>query len=596
MQRKVYIFFCTILWIYIGLRAYFVPIMHDEAATMFFYVHTGKFIPFFSHWDANNHMLNSLLSRLSYLCFGDDLWALRLPNVLAALVLFYFVWKISAEFQSVFLKWFFLVLMLMSQTFMEFFALSRGYGLSMSLLMASLWYYIQYVKYERNKLLLLCLLMMSFAVSANLTLLISDFIIIGIFIIHLISQYFSHKKSVKKPMIICFIFGVFPTGLFILFLYFLKKFGLLYYGSMEGLLEGTLDSMLFHFTGYTDIWAARYVVFISILLLLIPVFFAITKYRLWFSDPSAIFIFLFAGNLLSVFMLNLIFGNPYHQDRTALYFYPYLVGGLLFFINFIHKRVSLYYSIFLILPFIFIPLQFLAKLNLSHCTLWPKDAIPNKFFDYIYEDARASGKFITVGGTSMRSLCWSYSNFKSGGKLGQIQGANYPSVFEDYQIFNTDTLPDIPKYYSLVFKDSYSGLKLLKRRIPAGLEEVAIWDTLPAKVNTSDENYNFFELQMDSLKLHDLEMDFRFNLDTKTSPFEAWIVFAIYDENNKVLRYQYIALERLKLKWENEAFHSRMLAVNLPIKGEKMFCYLWNVKKETYSIRDVHVSLSALIK
>jgi hypothetical protein len=58
-----------LIWLYLWLRAFYVPLIYDEIATFYGYVHVGKFIPFYAHWDANNHIINSLLSSILFIKF-----------------------------------------------------------------------------------------------------------------------------------------------------------------------------------------------------------------------------------------------------------------------------------------------------------------------------------------------------------------------------------------------------------------------------------------------------------------------------------------------------------------------------------------------
>ena len=62
---------------------------HDEALTF------ARYVPYpiwqivkydMPHLDPNNHILNTLLTKLSTSVFGTQEWALRLPNSLAFLV------------------------------------------------------------------------------------------------------------------------------------------------------------------------------------------------------------------------------------------------------------------------------------------------------------------------------------------------------------------------------------------------------------------------------------------------------------------------------------------------------------------------------
>src|SRR5664279_3003482 len=70
---------------YVAVRAIRIPIVYDEAFSYLNFVSKsfGTILSINTPEPVNNHVLNSLLSRLSMLAFGPSEWALRLPNVVA---------------------------------------------------------------------------------------------------------------------------------------------------------------------------------------------------------------------------------------------------------------------------------------------------------------------------------------------------------------------------------------------------------------------------------------------------------------------------------------------------------------------------------
>src|SRR6476469_5141313 len=76
------------------LRSYFVPFNHDETATFFFFIQSGKYMPFHSAADANNHVLNSFLGNICFHLFGSSPLSLRLPNLLGLIVLMFATYRI----------------------------------------------------------------------------------------------------------------------------------------------------------------------------------------------------------------------------------------------------------------------------------------------------------------------------------------------------------------------------------------------------------------------------------------------------------------------------------------------------------------------
>ena len=125
---------------YLILRAIYTPILHDEIATFYYYIQTGIYFPPKAHWDANNHILNSMLSNWSFQVFGSEPWALRLPNVLTFPIYFLFSWKLVEKLQHVGVRWGAFLALVMSHYVFEYFGETRGYGLSMAFLVAGLFY------------------------------------------------------------------------------------------------------------------------------------------------------------------------------------------------------------------------------------------------------------------------------------------------------------------------------------------------------------------------------------------------------------------------------------------------------------------------
>ncbi len=125
------------------LRAWFVPVSHDEAATFFNYVQRFHLSPFQAIPDANNHILNTYVTYFLFKLFGSGAFALRLSNLIFLPFYLFFCYKLSKELSSIFLRWIFLLAMVGTFHYMEFFAITRGYGISLTFLMGALWQVFQ---------------------------------------------------------------------------------------------------------------------------------------------------------------------------------------------------------------------------------------------------------------------------------------------------------------------------------------------------------------------------------------------------------------------------------------------------------------------
>jgi hypothetical protein len=131
-------------------RAARVPLTYDEAASYLRYIDTAfpsvfntGLLSVFNFEVATNHFLNTLLTKVAYLLAGGSEIVLRLPNLLgyamyigfAALILFRYTRPAIACAGCVLLN--------LNPYVLDFFTLSRGYGLSLGFLMGALFFLLE---------------------------------------------------------------------------------------------------------------------------------------------------------------------------------------------------------------------------------------------------------------------------------------------------------------------------------------------------------------------------------------------------------------------------------------------------------------------
>lgn len=159
---------------YLVLRAWLVPLSYDEAANYQRYVLADP-LAVLDFSVATNHLLNTLLTRMSAALFGNAPLALRLPNVLASVGYVVACAGLASmvRHRAVALAGF--VLLVANPYVLEYFALSRGYGLSVALLTASLWYLCRWLsewpRLSRTRGIAASLALAVTAVAANFSVL-----------------------------------------------------------------------------------------------------------------------------------------------------------------------------------------------------------------------------------------------------------------------------------------------------------------------------------------------------------------------------------------------------------------------------------------
>jgi len=115
-------------------RAAHQSITIDEATTFRFYV-KAPWSSLYAHFLPNNHVLYSLLARLSVALFGTSEAALRLPSVIAG---FFFIAGVFAALEIAvsrpFLRWIAIAAVSLQPLLLDFSVAARGYGLGLTLL------------------------------------------------------------------------------------------------------------------------------------------------------------------------------------------------------------------------------------------------------------------------------------------------------------------------------------------------------------------------------------------------------------------------------------------------------------------------------
>jgi hypothetical protein len=142
-------------------RAATQSLVHDEA---FFFEHfvDGPWARLWSLYDASNHVLYTVLARLSVRIFGLSEFTLRLPSVLAGLILTIALFQTLRSCRSTALRWTVFIALGLHPLLLDFSVVARGYGLSIALLVLA-------ILFTMRKRPVLAGSLAGLAVCANLT-------------------------------------------------------------------------------------------------------------------------------------------------------------------------------------------------------------------------------------------------------------------------------------------------------------------------------------------------------------------------------------------------------------------------------------------
>ncbi len=311
--------------VYLILRITKIPITHDEAGTILNFS-TQPLWDIITYRDPipNNHILNTLLIKWSTAIFGSAEWACRCPNFMAGalyMVTGYLLLRLLNGKHS-FKSLAGIILLLGNPYLLEFFSLARGYGLSLGLMMASLWFLIR----GKEKDHLYCLLFAALAVYANLTLL--NYYIPLLVLVFILKRKDSLKAVVRSalPALVITLILIALLGLPVMKMLQTDQFR--FWGN-QGFFADTFQPLLqsslmgeSYFGKATGTVFTGLILFVCLFLLASAIRILMVHRFKALKLPRFQFLFLFFGTLLYNILQHIFIGVPYLNARTALFFYP----------------------------------------------------------------------------------------------------------------------------------------------------------------------------------------------------------------------------------------------------------------------------------
>lgn len=472
----VVIFGLGILW-YIIYKASTTSFTHDESYTYTHYVHQS-FMDIISYKTpyTNNHILNTVLIKYSEVFFGSSELSLRLPNILAFILYSIFSVLLFYKYSPKLMVPFYL-LMILNPYLLDFFALARGYGLSIAFMVMSLYYLSFYFTSKQNKHLILFNVGAFLAVMSNFSLLnyyVAALIVYNI-VCYVISKLDSanttyHFYKLNKINILSFII----SGM-VLYepLRRISKINLLDFGGKSGFIEDTMGTTIWDFfyeMPVTDFYLMIFkiiMILIVIMALGLIIYKIVKKETLFFVSSSPIIFvnLILLGIVLMTILQHIILGNDFYMQRFALFFYPLFILNFTFLLSFFYsinfKKQAFTISVLCASLFVFN-----LKLNYNMAYYkdwkWDKDVkfviqeLAKEHEKYPNKQMRLGINWIFEPGTNFYRYTWNLKWLNPAHRNGI-------SKYDDYYY-----ILDIDKEYEaladkrVIYKNELSGAVLLK--------------------------------------------------------------------------------------------------------------------------------------
>ncbi|UPT66594.1 MAG: hypothetical protein M0D57_19430 [Sphingobacteriales bacterium JAD_PAG50586_3] len=475
------------------------------------------------------------------------------------------------------MQWGLIISLWFAHNFIEFFGFCRGYGMSMALLVAALYYTALFIKQPNTRLLLWALFFNAFMLLANLSL-FNTFALINLalgLVCFLNYKQISTAKAVAGFVLLSAIPGVYLVR----YMFELKARGLLYYGTTEGFIKitlGTVSELVFS----TREMPVLYFIIGFFYLLILYLVYKFKDIKQFFKlQPVDLFAGLLLGNVVIIYFLAAVMQVNYPEDRVGMYLYPLFVLAAFFIVDVYQSKLK--YA--LLIPVLYIPLHFVYTANITHSKVWAWEHIPRSYFNRVLETPTTNGYPPIVSGYKMRTLTWAYFNMRKGARQNQIQETDFrDNLYADFIITRTGEVKGIDSLYTKLDYDEPSGLGLYKRKVLVTRTPLLVAN-IADKLNTIDEYTDFCKLALDTLAMKNLlfEVDCKVKvLDGKVS--DSRLVIDIISPDKKSVAYYYQQLDWLYGRQPNGEYnlkHSFVIPATR-LKDCTLVAYYWNIGKQ----------------
>lgn len=299
-----------LIWAFLFIRAVACGLVHDEIETKWAYIINWNPLPYLGHVDANNHFTNSLLAGLFYRLFGtDSALIMRLPGLLAFPVYFWSLYRIAGHLKSSLNALSLVAVMGFTVFVVEYFSLSRGYGLSFAFLALALERTMAFQVKGNSGALVVAGLAWVLAIYSNLALL--PLAAFGVF--HLCTLMW---KSVSKRWFIFPLVLLGPLGYLSLYSMHLNELGKLYLGGQSGFIDVTLHSLTRLAWGLNNLWVD---VLVGVVFATLFIGLAASVLRHKEVKPVMIVPLYLVVAVVATFLMNWLLGINFPEHRGAVH-------------------------------------------------------------------------------------------------------------------------------------------------------------------------------------------------------------------------------------------------------------------------------------
>ncbi len=463
-QQRISWLLFIVLFSYVILRAFLVNPLLDEVGSLYWYIQTGFLPGHGAVMDANNHILNSVVSHWFYEVLGDHLIVIRLFSVVSFPLYFWsiigIVKQVTTSKHNIFLG----LSIVSIPWILEYFAYSRGYGISLAFLFFAIYSLkkndLHYSGWNQWAFILTMIL----ALSANLNLFLTILLLFASqLILSFVRKDRFHQWTWWLSNILFVLFSI-PA---VIYMRKLEKVGALWWGSESGYVETTLGSLNRVIFFNDQIWIGGLVLLIYIITVVIYY-----RHPVNWNFINLLLPALFFGNIIGSLLMNKLLKIHFPSDRMVMHLIPLLLLCIVIVWNLkITKR--LFYPVY---AWCLVSLG--ITINLSTSIYSPEDRL-SKYIESFIDTNNSKG--ISLSGDYVICQLYAYSQRNKPVKqlIMEYNGSNNQTGYYHLSWQNTQA----PNNFKLIGKDPVTNMKVWQCNKPKVLIPFKSWRNVNAYTN-----------------------------------------------------------------------------------------------------------------
>ena len=300
-------------------------------------------------------------------------------------------------------------------------------------------------------------------------------------------------------------------------------------------------------------------------------------------DFSILFFIILWSLVLGFYLMHILFGVNFPEDRTGLFFYVFFVLWLCFTID--KLSIAVNKSLGVLLAGLF-AIHFMWNLNFRKHSLNVYETIPVHFYETLINEQAKSQDRITIGGHRVRELFYGFFNYRNGGVLNPADPTEVMQMNCDYYLATKQEEKYFSPFYDIIDSEPDWGFVVLKRK--EKIKRNPILERKNILLETTDAEFLGIYDRGDTAfpNLNPIIAEINFDVLNISKPTNTWIVVAVNDSLD-----QQCYFKRYPLQWTADDLNGKkdlsysLITGNLPPKSKKMVCFIWNIDKKPYNIK-----------